>query len=151
MHVTGPAQHVREACEIILRSLPRWFGIESAVVAYAKAADCLPTFLAYSEESVIGFISLEGHSHGVYEVHCIAVHNDFRGQGVGTALLSAAETWMRAQGASQMVVKTIAESHPSPEYKASRAFYQSKGFAAERIIPDIWGPSNPCLQMRKEI
>lgn len=151
MHVTGPVQHIRDDCEQILRSLPRWFGIESALIEYAEAADHLPTFAAMLEGEVVGFITLESHSPTESEIHCIAVRDGFRGDGIGSALISAAETWMKEQKVTSVVVKTIAESHPSLEYKESRAFYQSKGFAAERIIPDIWGPSNPCLQMRKEI
>lgn len=151
MRVSGPIQNTREDCERVLRSLPDWFGIESALVEYAEAADRLPTFCATSGDEFVGFITLESHSPSEWEVHCIAVRDGFRGLGIGSALMSAAEAWMRKRGARYVLVKTLGESHPSPAYKESRAFYQSRGFVAEKIIPDIWGPSNPCLQMRKEI
>ncbi|MEN3067510.1 GNAT family N-acetyltransferase [Uliginosibacterium sediminicola] len=151
MKVIGPVQNVRDACEQILRSLPAWFGIESALMEYVEATDRLPTYLAMSEGKAVGFVSLQSHSQSECEIHCIAVRDSFRGRGVGKALVQAAERWMKERGATRLIVKTIAESHPSPEYKESRAFYQSQGFLAEKIIPDIWGPSNPCLQMYKEL
>lgn len=151
MQVIGPVQHVREESEKILRSLPRWFGIEFALIEYAEATNRLPTFVALSDGAIVGFATLERHSEYEYEIHCIAVRYEFRNGGIGTALVSAAEAWMKALGGTSIVVKTIAENHPSPEYRESRGFYQRQGFMAEKIIPDIWGPSNPCLQMRKEI
>jgi ribosomal protein S18 acetylase RimI-like enzyme len=131
--------------------LPGWFGIESALIEYAEATERLPTFVAMSEGEAVGFVTLEGHSQSECEIHCIAVRDSHRGRGIGAALVCAAEAWMQERGATRLIVKTIAESHPSPEYKASRAFYQRQGFVAEKIIPDIWGPSNPCLQMGKEV
>lgn len=151
MQVFGPVQHVREECEKILRGLPQWFGIESALIEYAEATNRLPTFVALADGANVGFIALERHSQCEYEIHCIAVHCKFRAGGIGTALVSAAEAWTKAQGATSIIVKTIAESHPSPEYRETRAFYQRRGFVAEKIIPDIWGPSYPCLQMRKDV
>ncbi|MFT3733769.1 MAG: GNAT family N-acetyltransferase [Rhodocyclaceae bacterium] len=151
MEISGPLQNVRHECERILRSLPAWFGIESALLDYAQATERLPTFCAFAEGALIGFISLECLDANEWEVHCIAVREGRRDGGVGTALLNIAEAWARSQGARSLIVKTLADSHPSLAYKASRAFYLSKGFAAEKIIPDIWGPSNPCLQMRKEL
>jgi ribosomal protein S18 acetylase RimI-like enzyme len=151
MHINGPAQHVSVACEQILRSLPQWFGIEAALREYVEATERLPTFIAVVDEIIVGFVTLESHFSTEWEIHCIAVHEKFRSRGIGSALISSAEHWLRRNGVRSLLVKTIAESHPSPEYKESRAFYQSKGFAPDKIIPDIWGASNPCLQMRKEI
>jgi GNAT superfamily N-acetyltransferase len=151
MHINGPVQHVSVECEQILRSLPGWFGIETALLEYAEATNRLPTFVAVADGTIVGFITLEGHSAIEWEIHCIAIHKSFRGKGIGAALVSSAEDWMKEKGALILLVKTIAESHPSPEFKESRAFYNSIGFASDKIIPDIWGPSNPCLQMRKEL
>jgi GNAT superfamily N-acetyltransferase len=151
MNIKGPLREVRDECEQILRSLPGWFGIETALVKYAEATERLPTFAAVVHDKVVGFITLERHSQEEWEVHCIAVQDDLRGKGAGSALIRHAESWLGTKGARVLLVKTIADSHPSPEYKESRAFYSSQGFIPDQIIPDIWGPSNPCLQMRKQI
>lgn len=151
MRIVGPVQHVREVCEQILRSLPGWFGIESALIEYAKATDQLPTFVAMSEGEAVGFITMKSNSQNECEIHCVAVHESLRRQGIGATLVRAAEAWMKEHGATRLIVRTLADSHPSQEYKESRAFYLSQGFVAEKIIPDIWGPSNPCLQMYKEV
>jgi ribosomal protein S18 acetylase RimI-like enzyme len=42
--VRGPLLGQGAAAESILRALPQWFGIESAIVDYASAADESPTF-----------------------------------------------------------------------------------------------------------
>ena len=46
-----------------------------------------------------------------------------------------------------LLVKTLADTHPSPEYAATRAFYRSLGFLPLAVLPDLWGPANPCLLM----
>ena len=44
--VRGPLLGQSAAAERILRALPGWFGIEAALLEYARAADELPTFVA---------------------------------------------------------------------------------------------------------
>jgi GNAT superfamily N-acetyltransferase len=151
IRVVGPLSHASEHCERVLRSLPRWFGIESALREYAAAAERLPTFGAVVDDALTGFVSLEAHLAGEWEVHCMAVHAQWRGKGVGAALLAAAEAWIRPQGAASIVVKTRVDSHASPQQVTSRAFYGRQGFIPEKIFPDLWGPSVPCLQMRKAL
>lgn len=46
-------------CENILRSLPKWFGIESAIVDYVKDVQTMPMLAATLDSEVIGFLSLK--------------------------------------------------------------------------------------------
>ena len=52
--IVSPEEGVRDAasCERILRSLPEWFAIETALRDYAAATDVYPTFLACQDEEV---------------------------------------------------------------------------------------------------
>lgn len=61
------------------------------------------------------------------------------------------EAWAYAQGARFMQVKTLADSHPSPEYAQTRAFYTRLGFAPLELFPTLWGEKTPCLQLIKHI
>jgi hypothetical protein len=50
-------------CRSILKKLPEWSGIESALENYAADTEKYPTFGAYdSDERVIGFVTLRAHN-----------------------------------------------------------------------------------------
>jgi len=70
-----------------------------------------------------------------------------RRHGIGRALIDAVTIDARVSGARLLHVKTLADSHPSPEYAQTRAFYGAIGFERLIVIPDLWDPSNPCLLM----
>ncbi len=120
--ITGPVQHRQDELEAILRTLPEWFGIEESLMAYARDTLELPTFVVELGQHALGFISLREHFRVSWEVSCMAVAAEARGRGLGTALLEHAERWAISQGARYLQVKTLAASHPSPEYRETRAF-----------------------------
>ena len=49
--IEGPVPGPSADCGRILRSLPDWFGIESAIVGYVEQVSALPTFVARAGES----------------------------------------------------------------------------------------------------
>lgn len=132
-----------------MRSLPEWFGIEQSIVDYARAADELPTFVAESDDEVVGFLTVKPTSPCAADVHAMAVRREAQGRGLGRALLSAAETWMVEQGFEIVHVKTLSESEDYAPYAATRAFYTAVGFKPLEEIRQIWGDENPCLIMVK--
>lgn len=149
MRIDGPTSDARDECEQVLRSLPAWFGIESALLDYAESTQRFPTFVACEDSAIAGFISVRRHFENAWEIHCIAVHASARGRGIGAQLLSHAERWMRERDARVFQVKTLAETHPSAEYAETRGFYARMGYFPLQVFPDLWSPSNPCLQMIK--
>ncbi len=68
-------------------------------------------------------------------------------RGVGRALVERAESYARAEGFSLLHVKTLAPSDPDPGYAATRAFYAAAGFRPLEVLPEVWGPDDPCLLM----
>ena len=46
-----------------------------------------------------------------------------------------------------MFVKTLVESHSSPEYAITRKFYRAMGFRRLTVLPELWDPADPCLLM----
>lgn len=51
-----------EIRNLILRSLPNWFGIESVIVDYARDVQKMETWVAQIDNEVIGFVSLKKHN-----------------------------------------------------------------------------------------
>ena len=145
--IRGPLAGQGALAEGILRALPDWFGIESAIVDYARAADEGPTFVAEAGGETIGFVTLKPTSTDAVEVHVMAVLPHAHRRGVGAALVERAAAHARAQGFALLHVKTLAPSDPDPNYAATRAFYAAVGFVPLEELPQVWGPQNPCLIM----
>ena len=145
--VRGPLSGQGALAEGILRALPAWFGIEQALVDYARAADGLPTFLVARDEETVGFLTLKPTSAHAVEVYVMAVLPGEHGHGGGRALVERAAAYARAAGYALLHVKTLAPSDPDPGYAATRAFYLAVGFLPLEELPQVWGPENPCLIM----
>jgi GNAT superfamily N-acetyltransferase len=145
------AAHEGPACEAILRALPAWFGIEKAIQHYARAIEEMETFVARRDGQIIGFITLQRHFPRAAEIHVMAVHPEFHGQGIGHRLVSHAEARLVAAGIEFFQVKTLAPSHPDPNYAKTRRFYESVGFTPLEANEKIWGPQNPCLIMIRRL
>jgi GNAT superfamily N-acetyltransferase len=164
LRIRGPLLGQGEAAERILRALPGWFGIESALVEYAQAVDGLPTLVAVlpggscdreerpgsqpvRPDRVAGFVALKETSEDALELHVMGVLPAWQRRGAGRALVERAASYARAEGFSLLHVKTLAASHPDPGYAATRSFYAAAGFRPLEVLPEVWGPGNPCLLM----
>jgi GNAT superfamily N-acetyltransferase len=149
MNLVGPHLQREAECETVLRSLPMWFGIEDALLMYARDTKTNPTFALESGERIVGFVTLQQHFPHAWEIHCMAMAADARNSGFGTKLLLHAENWLRDQGARYLQVKTVADTSPSKEYAETRKFYAAKGFVPLEVFPTLWSPRNPALQLIK--
>jgi GNAT superfamily N-acetyltransferase len=136
-----------ELCREILEALPGWFGIAEAVHRYIQEVAELPTFAVGRD----GFLSLKLHTDAAAEIYVMGVRPENQGRGIGTALLEAAEAFLRERGAEYLQVKTLAPSHPSEHYAATRSFYGARGFRPLEELTAIWGEDNPCLIMVKRL
>jgi ribosomal protein S18 acetylase RimI-like enzyme len=89
-------------------------------------------WVAFDEEKIVGILqcnliflrSRNGRELVLYE---IGVHQNWRRQGVGRALLNQVETWMRENNVD--VVWVLADNQEAAE------FYRSSGFEAEHPQP----------------
>lgn len=149
--IEGPSTNTSRVCEPILRALPGWFGIESALAEYIEKIDTLPSFLARQEDKVVGFLSLLQHNPFSAEIYVMGVQPDLHHQGVGRALVLQAEAWLRESRVEYLQVKTLGPSHPDAGYAATRAFYTGMGFRPLEEMKQIWDEFNPCLVMVKKI
>jgi GNAT superfamily N-acetyltransferase len=147
--ILGPELRRESECEAVLRSLPRWFGIEEALLMYARDTARLPTFALADQETAVAFLSLAEHFAESWEVHCMAVHASARNCGHGTRLLLLAENWLTQRGVKFLQVKTVAQTSNSTAYAETRKFYSAKGFTPLELFPTLWAPQNPALQLVK--
>lgn len=145
VEVELPAERSR-LCEGVLRDLPEWFGIEEATAAYVRDVADLPTF-AIGDDA---FLSLKLHTPQAAEVYVMGVCRARHRQGLGTALLDAAEEYLRARGVEYLQVKTLGPSDPYESYERTRRFYESSGFVALEEIHGLW-EHNPCLILVKRL
>ena len=133
-------------CASILRRLPEWFGIEEATAAYIRDVAKLPTFAVGAD----AFLSLKLHTPQAAEVYVMGVRPDRHRQGLGTALLAAAEDHLRTLGVEYLQVKTLGPSDPYEEYARTRRFYEARGFVPLEEIHGLW-PGNPCVILGKRL
>lgn len=148
--ISGPSRIPAASAERILRALPQWFGIESALLDYASDAASLVNFLAADDERLIGFVTLREHNAVSLELNCIAVLPAWHREGVGRHLCAAAQAWWAERGGKLIQVKTLGPSRPNEYYARTRAFYGALGFVPVEEFSDLW-PGNPCLLLVKPL
>lgn len=107
----------------------------------------LPTFAVGRE----GFLALKVHTEAAAEIYVMGVRPEYHHRGVGTALLDAAEAFLRGREVGYLQVKTLGTSHPSEHDAATRRFYSARGFRPLEELTSIWGEANPCLIMVKHL
>jgi len=147
--IIGPGVDRESECEAVLRTLPKWFGIEPALHMYARDSATMPTFALAEENAVIGFLTLREHFASAWEIHCVAIRAEARGQGHGSRLLTHAQAWLFAKGVRYLQVKTAAPASASLAYAETREFYARRGFVPLEIFPTLWDAHNPVLQCIK--
>lgn len=138
-------------CKKILRSLPEWFGIESAIVNYIADVQSMPMLVAYDEEYPIGFLALNYHNKFTAEIHVMGILPEYHRKGIGKTLISEAEKLLRQEDFKFLSVKTLSESRPNKEYDLTRKFYFDVGFIPVEEFKTLWGEHNPCLFLIKSL
>ena len=151
MQFEGPLKGVAQDAERILRTLPMWFGIETALQEYVQDTEHLPTFVARDGQLIVGFVTVREHFPFAWEVHCIAMAAQARNRGIGRSLHAHVESWLARKGARYLQVKTISASSPSKEYAQTRAFYLAIGYEPLEEFPLLWAPRLPVLQLVKTL
>jgi coenzyme F420-0:L-glutamate ligase/coenzyme F420-1:gamma-L-glutamate ligase len=147
VELDDPADRSRVA-EHVLRDLPEWFGIEEATRAYIEETGRL-VVLATDDRD--GFLALKRHAPRAAEIYVMGVRRERHRQGVGRALVRAAEAWCAANGVEYLQVKTLAPTRPDENYARTRAFYEAMGFTPLEVFPELWDPRNPALQLVKRV
>ena len=81
-------------------------------------------YAAFADGSLKAFASVEaepfGGEQGYFDLSCIHVSEDMRGQGIGKVLFCAAKEWARVRGAKKLYIS----AHSAVE---TQAFYRAMG------------------------
>ena len=136
-------------CIDINRSLPDWFGLEEGLAEAEEYLRDHPGLVAEVDGAVVGYLTYAQLFAESTEISWMAVAKSQHRRGIGRSLIAALEKQL--PGGSLLSVKTLADSHPSPEYAITRAFYGSLGFRPQMVFPELWDLSNPCLLMVKTL
>lgn len=136
-------------CDAINRSLPDWFGVEEGLEEALRYLRDHAGLVARIDGEIVGYLTYIELFPESTEISWMAVAKSHHRRGVGRALIKALE--QQLPPGNLLSVKTLADSHPSPEYEITRRFYASVGFRPQMVFPELWGAHNPCLLMVKVV
>lgn len=141
-------------CDALLRRLPDWFGIESAINTYVRQVKKMDFYAAYDDDGTtqkcVGFIALKTHNKFTCEIYVMGTRRSYQGKGIGRKLVEHSEANLLDKGVEFLTVKTLDGSEPVDTYKRTRAFYQSRGFKPLEVFDTLW-ENDPCLFMVKPL
>jgi D-alanine-D-alanine ligase len=83
---------------------------------------------------------------GTYDLYWMAVDPRSQGSGMGTALIEEMER--RLAGKARLI---IVETAGRPDYSATRAFYQARGYRPMATIPDFYAPGDDQVVFVKKV
>ncbi|HOT31267.1 MAG TPA: GNAT family N-acetyltransferase [Petrotogaceae bacterium] len=133
----------------ILKKLPQWFGIDSAINDYVSGVKETVFLAAYDDEKPVGFISIKSNNEYTAEIYVMGIEKPYHRKGIGTILIEKAQLFLKNNGYRFLMVKTLGESCDYEFYARTRMFYKKCGFFPLQEIKEIWGEENPCLIMIK--
>lgn len=148
--LTSPEEK-SQICNTVLRSLPKWFGIESAIVDYVNDVKTMDAWVIHADNELAGFLAINKHNSSTAEVHVIGIHEKFHNMGLGKILIQHAEDFLVEQNYKYLTVKTLSELRKDENYEKTRLFYLAMGFSPVEVFKTLWGEHNPCLLMIKSL
>lgn len=132
-----------EACVAIVEALPDHF--TSDVPAKLRADLRRHGGYAVDDGDQVAGFAVVRRAGLAAEIVWAAVQPDRRGTGVGTALVEAVLHRLHAGGVRVVEVKTLDPSSAYEPYRATRAFWQARGFVHLDSVDPFpgWQPGNP--------
>ncbi len=137
--------------EKVLRRLPDWFGIETALADYVAGVSKLPFWVAMDGDDCVGVAAVKIHHGHTGEIYVMGILPEYHRRGIGMQLMEAADIYFKGNGCKYVVVKTLSALVKSNHYHRTRKFYLSVGFEPLITLTEVWDEDNPCLIMIKRI
>ena len=140
----------------ILRNTPE-FKPDEVVVAEELIDSCLDdpnnsgyyTLIAESGSALTGYICYGPTplTEGTWDIYWMAVDRAKQGQGIGGALLEAAEKKIREARGRLAIIETST----IPSYEKTERFYLGQGYEVITTIPDFYEPGDGKIILLKRI
>ncbi|MBQ8093263.1 MAG: GNAT family N-acetyltransferase [Clostridia bacterium] len=127
----------------ILELLPEWFEIPETREQYIRDCGTRPFFAAFTDGEPSGFLSLKETGRETVEIAVMGVLKAYHRRGIGQALVARSKAYAADHGYEFMQVKTV-QPGVYEEYDQTNRFYRAVGFKELEVLPEIWGPENPC-------
>ena len=150
-----------------------WPDLDAALAEVEESldADRISRIALSNDSQVLGWIGgIREYRGNAWELHPLAVHPDFQGQGIGSSLVRDLEEQLRARGAVTVYLGTDDENnmtslggadlYPDVLEKLKDiqdlrrhpfGFYQKLGFVVVGVIPDANGKGKPDILMAKPL
>ncbi len=106
-----------------------------------------PSFVAEDRRGkALGFASIKSKTRRASELLWLAVARPRQRRGIGTSLVSAACSALRATGHDILLARTLSARSRYTPYKATRRFLKKAGFKHIDTLDPCpgWDPGNPC-------
>ncbi|MDW8394930.1 MAG: GNAT family N-acetyltransferase [Anaerolineae bacterium] len=103
---------------------------------------------AWLGQSLVGFAcyGAEALTQGTWDLFWICVLPNYRGQGIGRALLEAVLVDAQRESARLMVIYTSS----TPAYAPARSLYEAAGFVCVARVPEYYRPGDDlCIYWRR--
>jgi GNAT superfamily N-acetyltransferase len=128
----------------IAEGLPDYF-TDDAVPKIRQEAASHGGWVLADSAAVVGFAITARKSAGGAEITWMAVERSRRGRGHGALLVDRVLDELAADGVSVVEVKTLDRSSGYEPYRATRAFWEGRGFVQVDTIDPLpdWPPGNP--------
>ncbi|MFA7659218.1 MAG: GNAT family N-acetyltransferase [Candidatus Gastranaerophilaceae bacterium] len=106
-------------------------------------------YMAEDNGKMIGFICFGFDSCTVhtYILYWMAIHNDYRGKGIGKVLLKKFEDYVIEHGGK----KIVGETSGRELYKPTRDFYVKNGYKLVAEIPDYYSIGDSRVTIVKDV
>jgi len=107
------------------------------------------TLVAEDGSGILGYISYGPTplTEGTWDLYWEAVAQEIRGQGIGSALMQAAEEEIRkAEGRLALI-----ETSSTPAYEKTRRFHLGLGYEIIARIPDFYSPEDDKIILQKRL
>jgi len=111
----------------VVESLPEWFDQTTRSHSIPIDIQHQSGFVAVQDDRVVGFVTLYV-AEGRLQIGWLGVGKEFRGKGIGKALLQRVEKRALELGLAEVATYTLGDSVDYPPYELTRLFYFRNGF-----------------------
>ncbi|MHB9287121.1 ribosomal protein S18-alanine N-acetyltransferase [Halobacteriales archaeon Cl-PHB] len=104
-------------------------------------------FLVAADDGVVGYVvadTVPNHGRPLGHVKDIAVHEEYRGEGIGRRLLRRALAVLEARGVASVKLEVRETNEPA------RALYEDVGFVHRRTIPRYYSDGEDALVLVRD-